>query len=87
MKGVLSMKSFRKNMTVRIISIILGIVLVMGGLPAGIECGIVKAANSSLSVKATVMYDYAYQVLEKINAERNDIFFNGILFFLKLILL
>ena len=70
MKGVLSMKSFRKNMTVRIISIVLGIVLVMGGLPAGIECGIVKAANSSLSVKATVMYDYADQVLEEINAER-----------------
>ncbi|MBR6402200.1 MAG: hypothetical protein IKS48_02305 [Eubacterium sp.] len=65
------MKSFSRNMTARFISIMLAVFFVMSGLPAEIKGGSVEAANTSLSVKVTVMYDYAYQVLDLINAERS----------------
>ena len=65
------MKSYGKNIKARFISILLTVLLVLSGFSEIIGPGRVEAAGTTISVNVTVMYDYAYQVLDKINAERS----------------
>ena len=64
------MKRYSYSITARIISILLIVMLMVGGLSGTVGIGHVEASGSVVSVKVTAMYDFAYQVFDKINAER-----------------
>ena len=62
---------FSKNITARFLSILLTVLLILSGLSSVTGAGQVQAAGTTVYVSVTAMYDYAYQVLDKINAERS----------------
>ena len=49
----------------------LTVLLILSGLSSVTGAGQVQAAGTTVYVSVTAMYDYAYQVLDKINAERS----------------